>query len=211
MTDITHHISDPLLASYAAGSLSWPFALVVAAHVSLCDECRARLGAHEAAGAAAMQAVPPVDVSDGAKSALMARLDDPAPEMASPARAGIYPAPVVVAMGRAVPRWRPVGGGVQQAILRRGGEGSARLLKIPPRQAVPDHGHRGLEMTLVLQGSFADEDGTFAAGDVEIADEAVEHSPVAGPGAPCICLAATEAPLRFRSLVPRLLQPLLRI
>jgi len=211
MTNIAHHVSDPLLASYAAGTLSWPFALVVATHVSLCDECRARLGAHEAAGAAAMEGLSPVAVSDDAKAALMARLDEPAPETAPPAGSGIYPAPVVAAMGRAVPRWRAVGGGVKQAILRRGPEGSARLLHIPPRQAVPDHGHHGLEMTLVLQGSFRDEDGTFEAGDVEIADDAVEHSPVAGPGAPCICLAATEAPLRFRSLVPRLLQPILRI
>jgi putative transcriptional regulator len=27
----------------------------------------------------------------------------------------------------------------------------------------------------------------------------------------CICAAATDAPLRFRGLIPRLLQPILRI
>jgi len=76
---------------------------------------------------------------------------------------------------------------------------------------VPDHGHRGLELTLVLQGAFADASDTFARGDVEIADEAVEHIPVALAGADCICLAATDAPLRFRGWIPRLAQPLLRI
>ena len=44
-------------------------------------------------------------------------------------------------------------------------------------------------------------------GDVEIADEALDHTPVADAGAACICLAATDAPLRFRSFLPRLLQP----
>jgi putative transcriptional regulator len=39
----------------------------------------------------------------------------------------------------------------------------------------------------------------------------MEHTPVALAGQDCICLAATDAPLRFRGLIPRLAQPLLRI
>jgi putative transcriptional regulator len=100
---------------------------------------------------------------------------------------------------------------VRQSIIEAGPEGSLRLLYIPPGRAVPDHGHNGLEMTLVLQGSFSDETGAFGVGDLEIADEELEHTPVAGEGAPCICLAATDAPLKFQTLVPRLLQPLFRI
>ncbi len=92
-----------------------------------------------------------------------------------------------------------------------GETGSARLLYIPPGQGVPDHGHNGLELTLVLQGSFTDETGSFGTGDLEIADQTLDHTPVAGPDAPCICLAATDAPLRFRAFMPRLLQPLFRI
>ena len=38
MSQIKHHIPEPMLVAYAAGSLQQPFALVVAAHVSLCDE-----------------------------------------------------------------------------------------------------------------------------------------------------------------------------
>ena len=51
----------------------------------------------------------------------------------------------------------------------------------------------------------------FNRGDIEIADEEMEHTPVALAGQDCICLAATDAPLRFRGLLPRLAQPLLRI
>ena len=76
---------------------------------------------------------------------------------------------------------------------------------------MPDHSHNGLELTLVLQGSFSDATGRFGVGDLEIADEDLEHTPVADPGDACICLAATDAPLRFRAIVPRLLQPLFRI
>ena len=108
-------------------------------------------------------------------------------------------------------RWRPVGGGVKQAILPTSKSASARLLFIPAGSAVPDHGHRGVELTMVLQGAFADATDRFARGDVEIADEDLEHTPIADIGADCICLAATDAPLRFRSLIPRLLQPFLKI
>ena len=35
--------------------------------------------------------------------------------------------------------------------------------------------------------------------------------PTADEGDPCICLAATDAPLRFNAFMPRLLQPLFKI
>ncbi|MEQ8255670.1 MAG: transcriptional regulator, partial [Roseovarius confluentis] len=37
------------------------------------------------------------------------------------------------------------------------------------------------------------------------------HTPVAEVGADCICLAVTDAPLRFRGFIPRIAQPFLRI
>ena len=52
---IRHHLSDPLLIAYAAGNLPEAFSLVVATHVSMCDDCRARLGAFEAVGGAVVE------------------------------------------------------------------------------------------------------------------------------------------------------------
>ena len=133
----------------------------------------------------------------------------PEPKWAS----GVFPAPLADYVGGdlSAVRWRRVGGGVKQAILPTGKDATARLLFIPAGTAVPDHGHRGMELTLVLQGAFADASDQFGRGDVEIADEEMEHTPVALAGQDCICLAATDAPLRFRGLLPRLAQPLLRI
>jgi putative transcriptional regulator len=68
-----------------------------------------------------------------------------------------------------------------------------------------------MELTLVLQGAFRDDVDRFGPGDVEIATEDLEHTPVAEGGVPCICLAATDAPLRFNSFLPRVLQPVFRI
>ncbi|WP_236638440.1 cupin domain-containing protein [Mangrovicoccus ximenensis] len=107
--------------------------------------------------------------------------------------------------------WRPMGMGVRQSILAETAGASVRLLSIPPGAAVPDHGHRGMEMTLVLQGAFEDEFGQYRRGDIEVADEEVEHMPRVIGDETCICLAATANRLRFHSLLPRLAQPFLRI
>ena len=212
MAETRHHLSEPLLAAYAAGNLPEAFALVVAAHVSLCDECRARLGAHESAGGAVLETLAPAAPTEGLRSRVLAQLDV-APRSAPPAprRSGIFPAPVMAALKGRPPRWKTLGGGVRQQILQADSQGSVRLLYIPPGVAVPDHGHGGLELTLVLQGAFRDETGAFGVGDVEVAGPELDHQPVADLGPPCICLAATDAPLRFHALIPRLLQPLFRI
>lgn len=212
MSVITHHIPDDILASYNAGKLDDNYALVVAAHVSLCDACRAQLGALDAVGGAMMEmAGEATQVSESTKTSVLAMLDTPPKPEPEFKRYGVFPGPVMQALKGKPPKWRRVGGGIRQQIIQADAKGSVRLLYIPPGQAVPDHGHQGLEMTLVLQGAFHDETGTFGVGDVECADDDLEHTPIAAEGAPCICLAATDAPLRFNSSIPRLLQPLLRI
>ncbi|MAQ83943.1 MAG: transcriptional regulator [Maritimibacter sp.] len=211
MTQIVHHVPERLLVAYAAGTLPQAFSLVVAAHVSMCDQCRAALEAHHAVGGALLEDEPKSDVSGQLKADLMSRLDDAVPDEPVYRRQGPFPAPVVAAMQGRGPRWTKLGGGVKQSILSADATGSVRLLSIPGGQAVPDHTHGGLELTLVLQGAFADETGRFGAGDLEVANDDLEHKPIAEAGPDCICLAATDAPLRFRALVPRLLQPLFRI
>ncbi len=211
MNAITHHTPDAMLAAYAAGTLPHAFAVVVATHVSLCVHCRAALEAHQAIGGAVLDATDSVTVSDHLKSDILAQLDASAPREVTYTRSGIYPGPVMQALEGKEPNWKTLGMGVRQSILSSNQEGSVRLLYIPPGQAVPDHGHNGLELTLVLQGSFSDETGRFGVGDLEIADEDLEHTPTANQGDPCICLAATDAPLRFHALLPRLLQPFFKI
>lgn len=209
--NIRHHLSDPLLIAYAAGNLPEAFGLVAATHISMCDDCRARLGAFEAVGGALVEAES-VALSAGCLEATLARLG--MPETAKPlAKLSNLPAPLADYIGGdlAAVKWKPLGMGVRQAILPTGSGASARLLHIPAGQAVPDHGHRGTELTLVLRGAFRDATDRFGPGDLEIASEDLEHTPVAEAGEDCICLAATDAPLRFKALLPRLLQPLFRI
>lgn len=211
MSAITHHTPEAMLASYAAGSLPQPFAIVVAAHISMCMTCRASLGAHQAAGGVLLDASGHEPVSDTLKSQIWDQLDAPVVPRPTFRASGIYPGPIMEALKGKPPQWKSLGMGVKQSILSADKTGSTRLLYIPSGQAVPDHTHNGLELTLVLQGSFSDQTGQFRSGDLEVADQALEHTPIADAGLPCICIAATDAPLRFSSLIPRMLQPLFGI
>lgn len=211
MNEIRHHLTDALLMSYSAGTLSEAFGVVVAAHVSLCDDCRARLESFETVGGALLEDAGMAEVSEGALEATMA-LILAAPQVLAPANVSkpgaVLPMPVQSYVGGDLDkvRWRRMGGGVRQAVLDTGGGGSVRLLAIPGGAAMPDHGHRGLELTLVLQGAFQDEFGRFGRGDVECADTDLSHTPVAEEGIECICLAAADAPLRFKGIIPRIAQ-----
>jgi putative transcriptional regulator len=196
---------------YAAGTLPEAFNLVVATHISMCDTCRAALAEYEAVGGEVMLEAGPVDVADDALAATLAKIDgSPVQETMRPARKAdsIFPGPLqdYVSGDPDTLKWRKVGGGVSQLVLKTSNDASVRLLRIPAGTAVPDHGHRGTELTLVLQGAFTDEEDRFGVGDVEVANEDLHHTPVAESGMDCICLAATDAPLRFNGLIPRIAQ-----
>ncbi len=210
---IRHHLSDQLLMSYAAGSLPEAFALVAATHLSLCDECRATVAGFEAVGGAVLDASDTTTMSDDSLNATLAKLQTATPAPVVRRHRGALPAPLQDYVGGDLDavKWRSVGMGVRQAILPTGDGGIARLLHIPAGQSMPDHGHRGLELTLVLQGAFRDDTARFGRGDVEIATADLSHTPVAEAGADCVCLAATDARLRFNGLLPRLVQAFFRI
>ncbi|NRB00464.1 MAG: cupin domain-containing protein [Rhodobacteraceae bacterium] len=218
MGTIKHHLNDALLMAYSAGALPEAFDLVVATHISLCDECRARLEAFDTLGGVVLEACAEVSMSDTsleATLALIAAQDTGSEIIAEPAKAstGIFPKPLQDYVGGDLDavNWKALGGGVRQAVLPTTRDASVRLLHIPAGMKMPDHGHHGTELTLVLQGAFEDEDGYFARGDVEIADEDMNHTPVAAEGEDCICLAATDARLRFNRLLPRMAQPFMGI
>ncbi len=212
MNMIRHSLPDNLMMGYAAGTLPEAFNLVIAAHVSLSADARARLGAFEAVGGAVLEDEGGAALTDDCLDRMLARLDSlPQANARAPGAADeIYPAPLAQYVGRGL-RWQSLGRGVKQAILTTDGDASARLLRIPGGQAMPDHGHKGTELTLVLQGAFMDGNRRYARGDVDVATEDTDHTPVAEAGIDCICLAASDAPLKFYGLLPRLAQPFFKI
>jgi putative transcriptional regulator len=210
---IKHHLEEHTLLAYATGNLPEALNLIVAAHVSLCDECRATVESFDTVGGALLEDMAAAELGDDSLARTLAQIEEPVAPVPAPRRGGTLPAPVQAYVGgdlEAV-KWRPIGMGVKQAILPTSAEASARLLFIPAGAAVPDHSHQGNELTLVLKGAFEDEVDRFARGDVEIADDSLHHQPVADVSEDCICLAVTDAPLKFKGWLPRIVQRIVGI
>jgi len=218
---INHHASDELLLDYATGGLGATLSLAIATHLALCPECRRTVSEMEVLGGCLLDSAAPEPVAESAFDAVMARLEDGEGQVEIRQHAAldetvrqILPQPLRGYVGGDVGdlRWQRLGMGAYQFLIPTANDGvTARLLRIPAGKPVPKHTHGGIELTLVLCGAFADITGDYHRGDLQEADENLEHQPHAAPGEDCICLAVTDAPLRFKSFAARLVQPLLGI
>lgn len=218
---IRHHPSEELLLDYASGALAEGWSLAIATHLALCPACRRSVADLEALGGGMLLSAAPAAIDERSLDLVMARLDaetdEPAPRPATGAATDgtpVLPQPLRGYVGGDADAivWRRLGRGAFQAVIPTAEPGTTvRLLRIPAGRPVPEHSHRGMELTLVLAGAFSDATGDYGRGDLQEADAELEHQPHAAPGEDCICLAVTDAPLRFNSLAARIVQPLLGI
>jgi putative transcriptional regulator len=80
------------------------------------------------------------------------------------------------------------------------------LLHISPGGAVPEHTHKGFELTVLLEGSFSDEKGEYVKGDFIMLDGSHQHSPVSKNG--CLCYTVANDALHFSQGINKLLNPI---
>ncbi|WP_319413505.1 ChrR family anti-sigma-E factor [uncultured Cohaesibacter sp.] len=228
---IHHHLSDEMIMAYAAGSLSAGQSMVVACHLDICPDCARRVAEAEVIGGAMIDDVAPSDLSDGLFEQILLDVEEdqsfPVPQIGRDEAKEGYPEGPVAGENPSMPRilfemiggdfgavrWRTVGPGIKQFLLPvPSSEGEkVRLLKLSPGFVTPDHSHHGSELTLVLKGSFSDETGRYRAGDIQDAEEDRHHQPIADTEEDCICLVCTDAPLEFKGVITRLLQPIIGI
>ncbi len=217
---IQRHLDDATMVSYASGTLPRQLRIVAATHLELCSHCRRNLRlADEVAATVAMESEDDTSLSPALKAAVLAQIDTATvhrfPTSLRP-NASALPRTLATELGvesLEQIKWRKAGPGIEMAKLpkTKNQQGFFGLLRIQPGSEVPDHGHGGTELTLVLHGAYDDEMGRFAVGDIADLDPSIAHKPVADHSGPCICLVANDAPTRFRSLAARLLQPFIGI
>lgn len=209
---IEHHPDDSTLMSYAAGSLPEPLAAVVAAHLEMCPSCTAEVRAMERIGAALFETLQASPVSCGSKEACYAAIDKPVRQnkAATGPQAGSSVLASIVGSDLTDVHWKRLGFGVWHYPIKLSPNcrGDLRLIKVAPGQVMPEHGHGGSELTLILAGSYSDEFGKYSAGDLSDLGDDVEHRPISDPQEGCVCLIASERKARFKDIVSRIVQPL---
>lgn len=86
------------------------------------------------------------------------------------------------------------------------GELHTSLLHIDPSGTVPAHTHKGFELTLLLDGSFEDELGTYTKGDFIWLNKSHTHTPETQDG--CLCYTVSSNALQFTKGLARILNPI---
>lgn len=214
MMKTNHHLNDATLMAYVAGTLPVHVEFVVANHVAICAHCQEKVAELESVGGAALDNIDTVSMSAGALDNILACLDDEffddLPKPANDAGDKELPMPLrsYLPEGLDGVNWKTMAPGVKTYVIPGIGQGKsvARLLKIAPGVTIPEHSHKGSEVTMVLRGAFNDEIGRFKVGDIADLDDDNNHQPIADTHEACICLVAAEAPLRFKSMVPKIMQ-----
>jgi putative transcriptional regulator len=209
-----HHPCEDRLLEHAVGALPVGRDLVVAAHVAVCETCRAEVRMSEAVGGSLLDALPPAPMADDSLAHALARIERPAP----PAPVASHPTPPDwIAFGsplleRAWRRRRWAAPGVWVSTVERGpGEARAYLLRVGAGMSVPRHRHRGAELVTVLKGAYDDRGDLHGPGDFAENDEAVDHKPTVTRDGECVCLICADSPLIPLDWVGRVFQPLVRI
>lgn len=194
-----------MLAGYAAGTLPRALHALVGAHLEISPANRAFVSRLEDGLSHAVTGAKPTEIRhrDQRLDAIFA---EECPRVAPKAGAAVETRAIRHFLGRPLEDlpFRTILPGVKEYRIETGDDTRAVLYRIRAGRKMPQHSHDGSEVTLVLQGGFSDETGHYRRGDMVIADEHVDHVPVADLDEECICFAVMDAPLRLTGPFGRL-------
>ncbi len=225
MTKINHHPNSEQLTAFAAGSLTLSQGLALSSHLEYCEACRHNVTRLEGLGGELFDTLEALDTPEDLRSRIFAQIDAAPSERvereqtqassSSDHREG--PANIPRCLNQFIPEdydslaWSRVSPSIQSAELCRDGNGAkVELLRIKPGGSAATHTHLGDEYTVILKGSFSDEDGLYGLGSFLTRSSRDKHTPMATLDGECICLAITEGPVQFTGFFSRVLNPFLR-
>ncbi|MEM7507910.1 MAG: ChrR family anti-sigma-E factor [Pseudomonadota bacterium] len=206
----TYNPSTELLADYAAGAASPGTSLLIATHLTQAPESRAKVSELEAVGGAVLSQEPAAEMRPDALDKALAMLDAPCDADASePATNGEspLPRPVMEALGLTFSEipWKFRLPGVSEYEFDGFGEEKVSILRARPGAALPQHTHKGCEMTLVMTGALQDGEEVYRAGDLAVNDEDDDHRPQIVGEEICHCLVVMNGSLHFTGTFSRAL------
>jgi putative transcriptional regulator len=202
---------DTLISRYVAGALPEPARVLVEAHLELKPDNRAFAGGLEALAGAELERQEPAGLRsrDATLDAVFAAR---APALRpAPVEGGVFPRSMREFFGfdaDEVP-WRTKLPGFREFEFGEVDGCHVSLFWIRPGRKIPHHTHDGSELTLVVDGAFRDLGGRYGRGDIAIADQSINHRPIAEKDRPCISFAVTDAPLRFNGPIGQRLSDML--
>jgi len=220
MSKVNHHPDSAMLVDFSAGNLNTAPSICVSAHLHFCAKCRSELLRLDQVGSKLMSEAKPIEVGDLLLDSVMAKIDQ-LPESAEdivPSTSEMsdvhYPLLVnkLITASESTPTWRRMSASVDVAQFTTGQkEYEVALHKICSGGKTPRHDHGGREFTVVLKGSFSDEQAVYNEGDFLQREAGDVHQPMGAQNGECICLSALAAPIKLSNPFGFLMKPWLRI
>lgn len=216
MTNTTnHHPDENMLIEFSAGTLDTAASICVSAHLHFCSSCKAKLLQLDQVGSHIMSQAEPVDVAEDVFDQVMEKIDSGIDNAsAEQATNDDMPFSVNKLIGTSLmnKNWKRLSSSVDIARFKTGqNQFEVALHKICAGGKTPKHDHDGLEYTVVLKGSFSDENAVYREGDFLLRQPGDVHQPMGAQNGECICLSALSAPIVPTSPLGFLMKPWLRI
>lgn len=210
------HPELDLITEFAAGSLPLAQSACVSLHITHCRHCQQTAGQLADLGANLFEAQEPMPVDDTLLHAVLARLDEEKPLEYANKKSSEKDTPAIL---QRLMRgdfsdlsWKNIGATLRISYLKTGDpDHEVALYHIRAGGRIPEHTHRGTEMTLILEGGFSDANGSYHKGDFLVRRADDVHAPTALQSEDCICLAVLDAPLKFTDWKFRWMNPFLKL
>ncbi len=228
-----HHPDKNVLVEFVSGSLDHAQSIAVSAHLHYCAHCRNKVATLEHIGGTLFSLSESADQKNNNQSSalsspcfdtLMSRIESNEQKVTTqkseteqvdhllPPKYKTLPSVIRKMLANSPPSWQRVTASLSTANLVAGqSEYGVSLQKISAGGKVPQHDHRGAEMTVVLKGSFSDEDNVYQQGDFLLKNPGDIHRPRASSNEDCLCLSVEQAPVKLTGLFTRWLNPFIRI
>ncbi len=211
-----YHPDSRLLNEYSSGTLPLAQSVCVSLHLNYCEQCQRSHQRLQQLGSALFEDLSPQQVDDSLLRSVMDRLDNEEEPLTYPApvKEDGYPSLVQRLMQRDYKdlEWQKISSSLQISRLRTGDvDNEFALYHIKAGGTIPRHTHHGTELTLVLEGSFSDEEGHYHEGDFLMRDAQHQHTPTAAQDRDCVCIGVLDAPIKFTDWKFRMANPFLKL
>ncbi len=228
---IQHHPDPSYLSDYAAGAMPTAFAAGVRAHLHLCAQCQQHVRELTELGACAFeqQATTQTAASlDELYADIVAQIDA-APSGGNSdnnsttannsvqtknctAQDGLPCSDIPPVLEKLLHKplqahkWQTLSPSLKRLPLAPGdNQEMINFYRIKPGGKIAAHDHRGDELTLVLRGSFSDQNGVYQRGDFILRRDGEPHRPMASQDEECLCFSVEQSMPRFTGPFGRIL------
>ncbi|WP_196160126.1 ChrR family anti-sigma-E factor [Reinekea sp. G2M2-21] len=211
------HPSSDQLIEYSSGSGSTALSIAISTHLHFCADCRHHVNEIESTAAVVFEQQQALSLSTGSFDSLMAKIKQAPQVPAVQERVAKSPTRFPPVIEKLIKRdtesltWQKPMKNLRVSRLLKDETGMILgLHHMTSGGRVPHHTHRGNEISVVIEGGFSDEMGSYGPGDFIHLSKEHFHSPQADADGDCWLLSIVEAPVKITGPLGWIVNPFLK-